>query len=61
MRFQFDFIGDFLAPQRVVFYFFLTFLSVGGGHLDLGIYLEWPNNYEDTSLTCFIHTYRKVK
>ena len=39
---SFYFIKDFFAPQRAVFYFFMTFLSDAGGHLDLGINLEWP-------------------
>ena len=34
---SFYFIKDFFAPQRAVFYFFITFLSDAGGHLDLGI------------------------
>ena len=33
----FYFIRDFFAPQRSA-----TFLSDVGGHLDLGINLEWP-------------------
>ena len=40
---SFYFIRDFFAPQRAVFYFFMTFFSDAGGHLDLGINLEWPN------------------
>ena len=40
---SFYFIKDFFAPQRAVFYFFMTFLSDAGGHLDQGINLEWPN------------------
>ena len=39
---SFYFIRDLFAPQRAVFYFFMTFLSDTGGHLDLGINLEWP-------------------
>ena len=39
---SFYFIKDFFAPQRAVFYFFMTFLSDAGGHLELGINLEWP-------------------
>ena len=39
---SFYFIKDFFAPQRAVFYFFMTFLSDAGGHLDQGINLEWP-------------------
>ena len=39
---SFYFIRDFFAPQRAVFYFFMTFLGDAGGHLDLGINLEWP-------------------
>ena len=32
---SFYFIKDFFT-QRAVFYFFITFLSIAGGHLDLG-------------------------
>ena len=38
----FYFIRDFFAPQRAVFYFIMTFVSDVGGHLDVGINLEWP-------------------
>ena len=41
MRYHFILLKTF-APQRAVFYFFMTFLSDAGGHLDLGINLEWP-------------------
>ena len=39
---SFYFIRDFFAPRRTVFYFFMTFLKDAGGHLDLGINVEWP-------------------
>ena len=39
---SFYFYRDFFTPQRAVFYFVMTFYSDAGGHLDLGINLEWP-------------------
>ena len=42
MRYHFILLKTIFAPQRAVFYFFMTFLSDAGGHLDQGINLEWP-------------------
>ena len=53
---SFYFIKDFFAPQRAVFYFFITFLSDAGGHLDLGINLEWPYRWLQRYSTSWYQT-----
>ena len=42
MRYHFILLETFLLLSGRYFIFFMTFLSDAGGHLDLGINLEWP-------------------
>mgnify|MGYP001802824180 CR=1 FL=1 len=39
---SFYFIRDFFCSSAGGILFFMTFFSDAGGHLDLGINLEWP-------------------